>query len=130
VLAIPALLTAGHNCSQIPCSSGDTRNFHRVGGRYVTLVSSNPLFHRPQDRWPDAVHTVATLPSRGEQSNREQPEATRPAPKLIGHLDRGGFRSLPTLGDADINTLALVQIHDARPLKRGGVHKDILAAAI
>jgi hypothetical protein len=26
-----------------------------AGGRYVTLVGSNPLFHLPQDRWPHAV---------------------------------------------------------------------------
>lgn len=35
--------------------SGETRDIHRAGGRYVTLVGSNPLFHLPQDRWPDAV---------------------------------------------------------------------------
>lgn len=35
--------------------SGETRDIHRVGGRYVTLVGSNPLFHLPSDRWPDAV---------------------------------------------------------------------------
>jgi hypothetical protein len=29
--------------------------FIRAGGHYVTLVGSNPLFHLPQDRWPDAV---------------------------------------------------------------------------
>ena len=39
--------------SQVP--SGETRDIHRAGGRYVTLVGSNPLFHLPQDRWPDAV---------------------------------------------------------------------------
>ncbi len=35
--------------------SGETRDIHRAGGRYVTLVGSNPLFHLPNDRWPDAV---------------------------------------------------------------------------
>jgi hypothetical protein len=35
--------------------SGETRDIHRVGGHYVTLVGSNPLFHLPQDRWPHAV---------------------------------------------------------------------------
>ncbi len=35
--------------------SGETRDIHRAGGRYVTLVGSNPLFHLPQDRWPQAV---------------------------------------------------------------------------
>jgi hypothetical protein len=37
--------------------SGETRDIHRAGGRYVTLVGSNPLFHLPQDRWPQAVDT-------------------------------------------------------------------------
>ena len=35
--------------------SGETRDIHRAGGRYITLVGSNPLFHLPQDRWPHAV---------------------------------------------------------------------------
>jgi hypothetical protein len=39
--------------NQVP--NGETRDIHRAGGRYVTLVGSNRLFHLPQDRWPDAV---------------------------------------------------------------------------
>ena len=39
--------------------SGETRDIHRAGGDYVTLVGSNPLFHLPQDRWPDAVDPAA-----------------------------------------------------------------------
>ena len=39
--------------------SGETRDIHRAGGRYLTLVGSNPLFHLPQDRWPHAVDTAA-----------------------------------------------------------------------
>jgi hypothetical protein len=35
--------------------SGETRDIHRLGGRYLTLVGTNPLFHLPQDRWPHAV---------------------------------------------------------------------------
>jgi hypothetical protein len=35
--------------------SGETRDIHHAGGRYVTLVGSNPLFHLPQDRWPHAA---------------------------------------------------------------------------
>ena len=35
--------------------AGETRDIHRAGGRYITLVGSNPLFHLPQDRWPHAV---------------------------------------------------------------------------
>ncbi len=50
----PELLAPG---SQVP--SGETRDIHRAGGRYVTLVGSNRLFHLPQDRWPHAVDTPA-----------------------------------------------------------------------
>jgi len=39
--------------------SGETRDIHRAGGRYLTLVGSNPLLHLPQDRWPHAVDTDA-----------------------------------------------------------------------
>ncbi|HEY3847467.1 MAG TPA: hypothetical protein VGL95_10170 [Acetobacteraceae bacterium] len=42
---------------QVP--SGETRDIHRAGGRYVTLVGSNKWFHLPQDRWPHAVDTPA-----------------------------------------------------------------------
>jgi hypothetical protein len=43
--------------TQVP--SGETRDIHRAGGRYVTLVGSNPWFHLPQDRWPHAVDVAA-----------------------------------------------------------------------
>lgn len=39
--------------------SGETRDIHRAGGDYVTLVGSNALFHLPQDRWPQAVDVAA-----------------------------------------------------------------------
>ena len=39
--------------------SGETRDIHRAGGHYLTLVSSNTLFHLPQDRWPDSVDVPA-----------------------------------------------------------------------
>src|SRR3984893_6456753 len=39
--------------------SGETRDIHRAGGCYVTLVGSNPLFHLPQDRWPHAIDPAA-----------------------------------------------------------------------
>lgn len=35
--------------------SGETRDIHHAGGRYLTFVGTNPLFHLPQDRWPHAV---------------------------------------------------------------------------
>jgi hypothetical protein len=43
--------------TQVP--SGETRDIHRAGGRYVTLVGSNKWFHQPQDRWPHAVDVPA-----------------------------------------------------------------------
>ena len=42
---------------QVP--NGETRDIHRAGGRYVTLVGSNRLFHLPQDRWQHAVDVPA-----------------------------------------------------------------------
>jgi hypothetical protein len=39
--------------------TGETRDIHRAGGCYVTLVGTNPLFHLPQDRWPYAVDASA-----------------------------------------------------------------------
>ena len=39
--------------------SGETRDIHRQGGRYLTLVGTNKLFHLPHDRWPDAVDLAA-----------------------------------------------------------------------
>ena len=41
--------------------SGETRDIHRAGGRYLTLVGTNTLFHLPQDRWPDAVDVAAIV---------------------------------------------------------------------
>lgn len=43
--------------TQVP--SGETRDIHRAGGRYLTLVGSNPWFHLPQDRWPHSVDVAA-----------------------------------------------------------------------
>jgi hypothetical protein len=43
--------------TQVP--NGETRDIHRAGGCYVTVVGSNPLFHLPQDRWPHAVDAGA-----------------------------------------------------------------------
>jgi hypothetical protein len=39
--------------------SGETRDIHRAGGRYLTLVGTNPWFHLPDDRWPHAVDVAA-----------------------------------------------------------------------
>jgi hypothetical protein len=39
--------------------AGEARNIHVGGGRYVSLLGSNPLFHNPADRWPAAVDVPA-----------------------------------------------------------------------
>jgi hypothetical protein len=39
--------------------NGEARNVHRRGGRYLSLVGSNSLFHLEADRWPGAVDAPA-----------------------------------------------------------------------
>jgi hypothetical protein len=34
---------------------GEARNIQRGGGRYISIVGRNGLFHHPADRWPEAV---------------------------------------------------------------------------
>jgi hypothetical protein len=62
-LAAAELARAGRPADRIApktlVPSGETRDIHRAGGCYVTLVGSNPLFHLPQDRWPHAVDAAA-----------------------------------------------------------------------
>jgi hypothetical protein len=61
-LAAAALSRAGEACTpeektEVP--KGETHDIHLAGGRYLTLVGENDLFHLPQDRWPDAVDVPA-----------------------------------------------------------------------
>jgi hypothetical protein len=62
-LGLAALAGAGQPPDDIPWPSappsGETRDIHKAGGRYLTLVGSNGLFHLPQDRWPHAVDLPA-----------------------------------------------------------------------
>jgi len=62
-LGLAALAEAGQPPDDIPwpsqAPSGETRDIHRAGGRYLTLVGTNRLFHLPQDRWPHAVDVPA-----------------------------------------------------------------------
>jgi hypothetical protein len=41
--------------------SGETRDLHRGGAHCLAINGSNPLFHLPQDRWPDSVDLAAVL---------------------------------------------------------------------
>ncbi len=38
---------------------GEARNIQRGGGRYISAVGRNGLFHHPADRWPEAVDVNA-----------------------------------------------------------------------
>lgn len=62
-LGLAELSGAGRPPDDIPpptlVPSGETRDIHQAGGRYLTLVGTNPLFHLPQDRWPSAVDVRA-----------------------------------------------------------------------
>jgi hypothetical protein len=62
-IAAAELTHAGHAPARIAppdfVPSGETRDIHRAGGRYLTLVGTNPLFHLPDDRFPDAVDPAA-----------------------------------------------------------------------
>jgi hypothetical protein len=40
---------------------GEAQNIFDGGGRYVSLLGDNGLFHHPDDRWPDAVELDKTM---------------------------------------------------------------------
>jgi hypothetical protein len=61
-LAVDHLSAAGQKpdllAEKTVVPSGETKDIHKLGGRYLTFVgppSTCPLFHLPQDRWPHAV---------------------------------------------------------------------------
>ena len=66
VLAVTHLTKAGQKpdilAEKTVVPTGETKDIHKAGGRYLTLVgppSTCPLFHLPQDRWPEAVDVPA-----------------------------------------------------------------------
>ena len=34
---------------------GEARNIYDGGGQFISLLGSNPLFHHPEDVWPDSI---------------------------------------------------------------------------
>jgi hypothetical protein len=62
-LGLGELTAAGQPPDDIPPPDrvpfGETRDIHRAGGRYLTLVGSNRWFHLPQDRWPATIDLAA-----------------------------------------------------------------------
>lgn len=39
---------------------GEARNIYDHGGRYLSLLGDNGLFHNPDDHWPDAIDVAKT----------------------------------------------------------------------
>ena len=39
---------------------GEARNIFDGGGRYLSLLGQNGLFHHPNDLWPEAVDIATT----------------------------------------------------------------------
>jgi hypothetical protein len=61
-LAAAELERAGQPFALAPKStvpSGETRDIHKKGGRYLTFVGSNRWFHQPDDRWPQTIDLTA-----------------------------------------------------------------------
>lgn len=61
-LAMHEVSATGMKMNQRPLGqapAGEAGNIHRGGGRYISLVGGNDLFHSPADRWPQAVNTDA-----------------------------------------------------------------------
>lgn len=50
---LPTLAPAGTE------PGGESRNIHRAGGRYVSLLGGSAVFHLEADRWPEAVDVPA-----------------------------------------------------------------------
>ena len=49
--------------SEVPVGQrpgGESRNIHDGGGRFVSIVGGNDLFHHPDDTFPDAVDLEVT----------------------------------------------------------------------
>lgn len=64
-LAVDALTRAGAALAgRVPqgtVPSGEARNIHVGGGRYVSMLGSGPYFHNPMDLWPTAVDLDAVV---------------------------------------------------------------------
>jgi hypothetical protein len=62
-IAITSLEAAGAKVEEImprgAAPFGEAGHIHRGGGRYVSLLGRNALFHHPADRWPEAVDVAA-----------------------------------------------------------------------
>ena len=53
--AIALLRDAGGSAQRGQGAGGEAHDVMQRGGKFVSLIGANPLFHAPEDRWPDAV---------------------------------------------------------------------------
>ena len=64
-MAVSALAQAGARLdARVPrgtVPSGEARNIHTGGGRYVSMLGSSAYFHNPFDLWPQAVDLDAVV---------------------------------------------------------------------
>jgi hypothetical protein len=62
-IAIKSLEAEGAKADEImprgAAPFGEAGHIHGAGGRYVSLLGRNALFHHPADRWPEAVDVAA-----------------------------------------------------------------------
>jgi hypothetical protein len=62
-IAVAAMKAEGTKADEImprgAVPFGEAGHVHRGGGRYVSLLGRNALFHHPADRWPGAVDVAA-----------------------------------------------------------------------
>ena len=63
-LALDAMDAAGEQPQPRPVGTppgGEARSIYDGGGRYISLLGGNGLFHHPHDRWPMAVDVGRTV---------------------------------------------------------------------
>jgi hypothetical protein len=61
-IALRELDAAGLKVNRRPVGqapNGEAGNIHRGGGKYMSMIGGNDLFHNPLDRWPGAVNSEA-----------------------------------------------------------------------
>ena len=70
------------------------------GGRYASQMGSNPLFHHPDDRWPDAMNIDKTrrttkamvrLVADLAKSRRAAGTVARNSTNRLRYVDRPGY---------------------------------------
>lgn len=61
-IALREITAAGLKINKRPLGqtpNGEAHNIHVGGGKYISMIGGNDLFHNPLDRWPDAVNAAS-----------------------------------------------------------------------